>query len=124
MARSTFAGARSTWPLVVWLCVGSVPAAFAGVFVLNQLGSGVEVQNHIKTLLGWALLVAAVSMVAKSFMGARANARQVASCRRAVRSCRSARPPILIGVAGGFIVGMTSVGSGSLMIVMLMLLYP
>ena len=33
-------------------------------------------------------------------------------------------PTILIGVIGGFIVGMTSVGSGSLMIVMLLLLYP
>jgi len=33
-------------------------------------------------------------------------------------------PTILIGVFGGFIVGMTSVGSGSLMIVFLMLLYP
>jgi len=31
---------------------------------------------------------------------------------------------VLIGLAGGFIVGMTSVGSGSLMIVMLLLLYP
>ena len=31
---------------------------------------------------------------------------------------------LLIGVAGGFIVGMTSVGSGSLMMVMLLVLYP
>jgi uncharacterized membrane protein YfcA len=31
---------------------------------------------------------------------------------------------VLIGVLGGFMVGLTSVGSGSLMIVMLMLLYP
>src|SRR6202011_6399924 len=31
---------------------------------------------------------------------------------------------VLIGMAGGFIVGMTSVGSGSLMMVMLLLLYP
>ncbi len=33
-------------------------------------------------------------------------------------------PTFVIGVIGGFLVGMTSVGSGSLMIVMLMLLYP
>jgi uncharacterized protein len=31
---------------------------------------------------------------------------------------------VLIGVIGGLVVGMTSVGSGSLMIVLLMLLYP
>ena len=33
-------------------------------------------------------------------------------------------PTVLVGAAGGLIVGMTSVGSGSLMIVLLMLLYP
>jgi uncharacterized membrane protein YfcA len=33
-------------------------------------------------------------------------------------------PTVFIGVVGGFMVGLTSVGSGSLMIVMLMLLYP
>jgi len=31
---------------------------------------------------------------------------------------------VLIGVVGGLVVGMTSVGSGSLMIVMLLVLYP
>ena len=33
-------------------------------------------------------------------------------------------PTVVIGVVGGLVVGMTSVGSGSLMIVMLLLLYP
>jgi uncharacterized membrane protein YfcA len=33
-------------------------------------------------------------------------------------------PTVLVGVVGGLVVGMTSVGSGSLIIVMLMLLYP
>jgi len=33
-------------------------------------------------------------------------------------------PTLCIGAAGGFLVGLTSVGSGSLMIVMLILLYP
>jgi uncharacterized membrane protein YfcA len=33
-------------------------------------------------------------------------------------------PTVAIGVAGGLIVGMTSVGSGSLIIVLLLLLYP
>jgi hypothetical protein len=33
-------------------------------------------------------------------------------------------PTVLIGIVGGVIVGMTSVGSGSLMIVLLLFLYP
>jgi uncharacterized membrane protein YfcA len=116
------------WSLARWLVIGSVPAAFTGVFVLNDLGSGPDVANDVKTLLGWALIVAAVSMVVRAFLSARTYAR--------LRDGAIVPPPddepvvvkraatVLIGLAGGFIVGMTSVGSGSLMMVMLLLLYP
>jgi uncharacterized membrane protein YfcA len=115
-----------SWAMAGWLAVGSVPAAFTGVFVLRQLGNGSHVTDWVKTLLGWALIVAAVSMVAKAML--------VVRDRRRARE-RAAEPKIdeldikrvatiLVGVAGGFIVGMTSVGSGSLMMVMLLLLYP
>ena len=49
------------------------------------------------------------------------------NCRRAHRWRRRSCDrfaTVLIGVIGGFAVGLTSVGSGSLMIVMLMFLYP
>jgi len=116
------------WPLARWLALGSVPAAFAGVFVLNELGSGDEVAKRIKTLLGWALIVAAISMVARAFLSARAkvkssrNGTVVEVDGELVQVKRVAT--VFIGLAGGFIVGMTSVGSGSLMMVMLLLLYP
>lgn len=109
------------WPLARWLCVGSVPAAATGVFVLNHLGAGPEVSQRIKTLLGWALVVAAVAMVARALLGVRSRPR-AGDDRPPVAVKRAAT--LVIGVAGGFIVGMTSVGSGSLMIVMLLLLYP
>lgn len=107
------------WPLVRWLCLGSAPAAFAGVFVLRQLGSGAVVQARIQTLLGWALIVAAVAMIAKAWVGAR---RHIPDITEPVDVKRVGT--LLIGAAGGFLVGMTSVGSGSLMMVMLLLLYP
>jgi hypothetical protein len=113
------------WGLAGWLALGSVPAAFAGVFVLNRLGGGDELARRIKTLLGWALIVAAIAMVARAYLGARARARStgvVATDERPLELKRVAT--VLIGLAGGFIVGMTSVGSGSLMMVMLLLLYP
>jgi uncharacterized membrane protein YfcA len=113
------------WSLTRWLAVGSVPAAFAGVFVLNHLGSGDDVARRLKTLLGWALVVAAVAMVARAFLGARARARTAAATPGPAAPIPLKRvATVLIGLAGGFIVGMTSVGSGSLMIVMLLLLYP
>jgi uncharacterized membrane protein YfcA len=110
------------WDLARWLAVGSVPAAFAGVFVLRRLGRGPAVANDMKTLLGWALLVAALAMVAKSFLTYRSRTLPRPSEEAAIRIKRIAT--VMIGLAGGLIVGMTSVGSGSLMIVMLVLLYP
>ena len=107
------------WPLVRWLCVGSAPAAFAGVFVLRHLGHGSEIGARIQSLLGWALIVAAVAMIAKAWVGAR---RGVVDSSETVDVKRVGT--LLIGAAGGFLVGMTSVGSGSLMMVMLLLLYP
>ena len=114
------------WSLVRWLVIGSVPSAFVGVLILRQLGEGSRVQNSLKALLGWALLVAAMSMVAKAVLQAREHRRMAALGRSANEHPYQLKPipTLFIGVAGGLIVGMTSVGSGSLMIVMLMLLYP
>src|SRR6188508_1015682 len=47
-------------PLVRYLVLGSVPAAFCGVLILKTLGDGEVVQHRIKLVLGIALLVAAV----------------------------------------------------------------
>src|SRR5213082_3570632 len=52
------------WPLVKWLSIGSVPAAFSGVFVLNALGNGDTVESRLKIVLGAALILASVSIVA------------------------------------------------------------
>lgn len=111
--------------LVRWLMVGSVPAAFAGVLMLRQLGDGAVVQERIKLTLGVALLLAAASIAAKSLLEVQARRSQLPNDRSADRPFQVRRlPTVLIGVTGGLVVGMTSVGSGSLMIVLLLLLYP
>lgn len=109
--------------LVGWLCVGSVPSAFAGVLVLRSLGDGDRVQDTIKRLLGTALLVAATTIVAKALLQRRRASlgeRYLAVDAIGVRRV----PTVAIGVLGGLVVGLTSVGSGSLMIVLLLVLYP
>src|SRR4051794_41452427 len=109
-------------PLVRWLCLGSVPAAFAGVLLLRALPGEDSLQARIKLALGAALLLAVVGIIARFVLDAHRkrtvddNARHDVSVRKL--------PTIAIGLFGGLIVGMTSVGSGSLMIVLLMLLYP
>lgn len=114
------------WRLVACMVAGSVPAAFFGAFLLNQFGDSKAVQTEIKALLGWALLVAAVAIVAKAALTVRESRRLSAMGQQPNPEPYTIKPvsSVLIGVTGGFIVGMTSVGSGSLMIVLLMLLYP
>jgi uncharacterized membrane protein YfcA len=114
--------------LVRWLTVGSVPAAFAGVLVLRALGDGAVVQARIKQVLGVALLLAASSIAAKALLQARAARARLGAASDGPAPGRPFRPrplpTVLIGVIGGLVVGMTSVGSGSLMIVLLLVLYP
>src|SRR4249919_2430476 len=54
--------------LVFWLCVGSVPAAFSGVFVLHALGNGEDLAAMVKKALGVALLLAATALVFRAWM--------------------------------------------------------
>ncbi len=117
------------WGLVRWLTVGSVPSAFAGVLVIRALGSRGEVHDIVQLGLGAALLLAAGSMVVKSYLRLRETVRRrrgiAGGVRSDLRDMRLRRvPTLLVGVTGGFVVGMTSVGSGSLIIISLLFLYP
>jgi len=107
--------------LVLFLCIGSVPMAFSGVLILNALNTGPDFQVRMKELLGYALLLAAASMIAKNFVDHR-RGRAISTRVDEIRI----RPAltIAIGAFGGLMVGLTSVGSGSLIIVLLLLLYP
>jgi uncharacterized membrane protein YfcA len=120
--------------LVGWMCLGSVPAAFSGVLVSRALGSGTGVQQWTKTALGIALLLAAAGLIARSYLSLVARGRRAAD-RAAGRPVSVGadqdggyriRPvaTVLVGAVGGVVVGMTSVGSGSLIIIALLALYP
>jgi uncharacterized membrane protein YfcA len=104
--------------LVRWLCIGSVPAAFTGVLILRAMGHGEQLQHRVSIALGAALLVAAGAMVAKGIVQRGRDSTAVHDIT--VNPART----LAIGVLGGIVVGMTSVGSGSLMIVLLLILYP
>ncbi len=118
--------------LVAWLCVGSVPAAFGGVLILRAMGGGVAFQDRLKIVLGVALVLAAASIVLKTYLTERRLSQHRARIAAGVSDELPASRPfrvrpvvtVLVGVAGGLFVGMSSVGSGSLIIVALMLLYP
>jgi uncharacterized protein len=113
------------WQLVKWLVLGSVPSAFCGVLILRALGTGSHVQSVVQVVLGIALLVAAGAIVLKAFLNLRSRARgEHLTASRSLDITVRPLPTLMIGALGGLVVGMTSVGSGSLIIVLLLFLYP
>jgi hypothetical protein len=107
--------------LVGWMVAGSVPMAFLGAYLLHLLGHAKTSQANIEKALGAALLVGATAMVIRYILDRRSgHERKAVVHNLVVRPV----PTVVIGMVGGLIVGMTSVGSGSLMIVMLLFLYP
>lgn len=116
--------------LVKWLTIGSVPAGFCGVLIAKALGGGEQVQSVIKTALGIALVIAAASLAVKSYLRMREETRARREGRVLVDETGRPRidvkpiPTMLIGAVGGLIVGLTSVGAGTLIIIAIMALYP
>jgi uncharacterized protein len=108
--------------LVGFMVLGSVPMAFLGSYLLHLLGnSGEADQTHVEIALGAALLVGAAAMVIRYILDKRSGQQRLGTITSVtVRPI----PSIAIGAVGGLIVGLTSVGSGSLMIVLLLFVYP
>jgi uncharacterized membrane protein YfcA len=107
--------------LVGWMVLGSVPMAFAGAYLLHIMGHTKSAQQKIEVILGVALLIGAAAMVLRYVLDRRTGARRTGAVHDLVVR---PLPTVAIGMLGGIVVGMTSVGSGSLMIVMLLFLYP
>jgi uncharacterized protein len=107
--------------LVGWMVLGSVPMAFLGAFLLHEIAHAKSAQTDIEKVLGAALLLGAAAMVLRYVLDRRSGAQRTAVVHEIeVHPLRT----IAIGMVGGLIVGMTSVGSGSLMIILLLFLYP
>jgi uncharacterized protein len=106
--------------LVGLMTVGSVPMAFLGAYLLRQLGHASSSQKNVEIVLGAALLAGAAAMVIRSVMDRKSGPRTAKVSEVRIRPV----PTVLIGMVGGLIVGLTSVGSGSLMIVLLLFTYP
>ena len=112
---------RVSFRLVGWMVLGSVPAALLGTWLLHEIGHTKSAEKHIQILLGTALLLGGIAMIIRAWMDRRSgNPRRQSVHELRIRPLAS----VLIGVLGGLVVGLTSVGSGSLMIVLLLFVYP
>lgn len=107
--------------LVAYMALGSVPAAFAGSYLLHLMDHTKAATANVERALGAALLLGAAAMAVRYVMDRRSDLPRTGSLDTV--GLRP-RPTVAIGIVGGLVVGLTSVGSGSLMIVMLMSVYP
>ncbi len=109
--------------IVRWLMAGSIPCAFLGVLALKALGD--RAAGALKPMLGVTLVLAAAAIVAKALvMRQRQAGGALPEVDGAPRSPVRPLATLLVGAVGGLLVGLTSVGSGSLMLVALAMLYP
>jgi uncharacterized membrane protein YfcA len=103
--------------VVLALAAGSVPGSILGVRLLQHLrvvhGNGVN--DFIKTAVGILLIVVSTLLLLQ-----RKIERQVASRPPTAKSFTGMA---IIGIVAGFLVGMTSVGSGSIIMMLLLLFY-
>lgn len=107
------------WRLAAWLAMASVPAAFLGVVAVHSLTGASRVQAVISVALGSVLLLAVAALLLKMALDHRRPAAPGDDTLHVKRL-----PTLAIGASIGFIVGITSVGSGTLVIVLLLFLYP
>lgn len=109
------------WGLVGWLSAGSIPGVLLGTVIFARVLGTDAAGDTIRAWIGWALLIAVGAMIAKTWISRRSGAdHPLLGTDMPVRVL----PTLITGLVVGVLVGMTSVGSGSLVVTTLLLLYP
>jgi uncharacterized protein len=107
--------------LGLWMLLGSAPLSLAGVWLATYLTGkyGDSVDSVQGKVLGITLLVGGLAFLAKALMRGAGTATGLG--RLTIRDRVAA---VAIGVVGGFVVGLTSVGSGTLFGLAMLLTFP
>jgi uncharacterized membrane protein YfcA len=104
-----------------WMLIGSAPASLLGVWLATWLEHryGDSIESTSARVLGGALVFGCVGLLAKSLV----RSKQVAP-ESFDLSTRDRVAAIVIGIVGGFVVGLTSVGTGVFFGLTLLVLFP
>jgi uncharacterized membrane protein YfcA len=107
--------------LAGWMLLGSAPMSLLGVWLATWLEHqyGDNVTSVMGQVLGGALLFGCVGLVAKNFI-----ASKPIDDEGFVLTNRDRAAAVLIGLFGGFVVGLTSVGSGVFFGLTLLVVFP
>ena len=109
--------------LAGWLIAGSVPMAFLGPWLVQAVTDDpAELEDTLKLCIGIALLFAASTYALRLYINLRRvrNGGVLPDDDPRIRPL----PTLLVGMLGGLLVGITSVGSGSVIMIALLMLYP
>jgi len=126
--------------VALWLACGSVPATVLSVSLVQYIRKhyGNAVNSLIIHSIGFTLILVAVLLILKPYIMRRLDRRREETRKQAVLAGKEIsekrtilwekryRPVVtaLVGACVGFLVGLTSVGSGTLIIVSMAFLYP
>jgi uncharacterized membrane protein YfcA len=104
-----------------WMAVGSVPAAVGGVYVLGLLEDwlGQDFDDAVIAILAGALLLTGAATLVRAFLK-RMHERERDTIEMERRHKVAA---VVLGLTVGFVLGVTSAGSGALIAVGLILLF-
>jgi uncharacterized membrane protein YfcA len=108
--------------LAGWMLLGSAPMSLVGVWLANWLNDryGDDLESVMARVLGAALLFGCAGLIAKTFI----RAKELEEDEGFTLSARDKIAAFVIGFFGGFIVGLTSVGSGVFFGLTLLVLFP
>jgi uncharacterized membrane protein YfcA len=109
--------------LAGWMLLGSAPMSLVGVWLANWLNDryGDDLESAMARVLGAALLFGCAGLIAKTFIRAKELEEEDEGFTLSARDKIAA---FVIGFFGGFIVGLTSVGSGVFFGLTLLVLFP
>ena len=114
--------------VALFLGLGSIPASLLGVQTLEWIKNNFDadaVRSIMVTIIAATLVLVGASLVFRAFLPQRwIGRRKTTWDGKTSMSLKRRLFTILFGATGGYLVGLTSIGSGSIMAVILLLLYP
>jgi uncharacterized protein len=103
-------------PLALWMLVGSAPLSLVGVQIASSFSDAT--QSTMGRVVGGALIAGGIGFALKMFLKGNTSDADLHLSRRDKIAA------ILVGASCGFVVGLTSVGSGTFFGLAMLLLYP
>ena len=101
--------------LALWMLVGSAPLSLVGVQIASSFGE--DAQGTMSKIVGASLVAGGLGFLAKTFI-------KTPVARSFDMDRRDRIVAVLVGATFGFVVGLTSVGSGTFFGLAMLLLFP